>query len=266
MIDGAGYFFRGIAFLLKRPRLWHWAAWPILITAVVFAGVATVALRWLPGFMETYLLPPSNGWWKALYWPLLVVEWILVVVGFLIGFYIVAKLVTAPFYGKLAQRALSELRGAPVMAPGGIWVDGVLPMLNSLRRLVWVLLLLPLSLVPFVGVVVGPIVAAFFFAMEFLDYSLDTVAPPLSFADRRRYAWRHAGASLGFGLVVTLAMAIPVLDLAVMPFAVCAGAIFLHERPWTSVQIRDEGQTPGDGRDARGGAGGAPDAPAVADS
>ena len=264
MIAGAAVFFRGIAFLLKRPRLWHWAVWPILITAVVFAGLAFASTRWLPGLMDAYLLPPSEGWWGALYWPLLIVEWSLIVLGLLIGFYIVAKLVTAPFYGKLAQRTMSELSGAPVEAPGGIWADAVLPMLNSLRRLFWLALLLPLSLIPVVGIVVGPVVAAFFFAMEFLDYSLDTVTPALAFADRRRYAWRHGGAALGFGLVVTLALAIPVLDLVVMPFAVCAGAIFLHERPWRTVQISDEGQTAGDGRDARSRDRNAQDPPSVA--
>lgn len=264
MIDGAAYFFDGLAFLIRRPRLWHWAIWPVLIAAAVFAGLAYAGLRWLPGLMESYLLPPSEGWWAALYWPLLVVEWLLVGLGFLIGFYVAAKLLTAPFYGKLAARTLSELRGSPVETPGGLWADVVLPMLNSLRRLVWVLLLLPLSLIPFVGVVVGPIVAAFFFSMEFLDYALDTVAPPLSFADRRRYAWRHGWATLGFGLAITLGMAVPVLDLAVMPFAVCGGAFFLHDRPWTSVQKEDAGEAPGDGRDARGGPRGAQGAAPVA--
>jgi CysZ protein len=247
VFEGAAYLSRGAGFFLRRPSLWRYAILPILLNVLIFAGLAALTIAYLPRGLDA-ILPNPEGWWNALYWPAVVVAWLLTAIAFLVAFYLTATIVASPFYGRLARRTLSLLRGAPVDAPGGFWADFMLPILNTLRRLGLLLVLLPLSLVPVVGVVFAAIATSFFFALEFLDYSLDSVTPPLHFADRRRYAWTHRWPALGFGFAVTLGMCVPVIDLVVMPWAVVGAAIFFHERPEGVAPVTIGDATPRDGR------------------
>jgi CysZ protein len=227
---GAAYLVRGGAFLLRRPRLWPLVAAPILLNTLIFAALAAAAIVWLPGLLDR-VLPDPVGYKQAIYWPLWVTAWAMIALGFALAFYLSASIVGGPFYGRLSRRILAELRGAPPASPGGLWADLVLPALNTLRRLAWMALLLPLSLIPLVGPVLAFVVAAFFFAMEFLDYPLDTVDPPLPFGARRRWAWGRRWTALGFGAAVTLSMSLPLLDLAMLPVAVAGATLLFHEHP-----------------------------------
>ena len=232
MVEGAAYLFRGTGFFLRHPRLWRYVIYPLIINTLIFAALVVAAILFLPDLLDR-ILPDPEGLKQFLYWPLLVLAWLLIALAFVIAFYFSATLLSAPFYTRLAQQTLGLLRGRAPEMPGGFRADFVVPVLNTIRRLALLLALLPLSLIPVVGVAVAPVITAFFFALEFLDYPIETVSPPQPFSARRRYAWRHRWVSLGFGGIVTVGMMVPLIDLAVMPMAVVGATLWFHERPLT---------------------------------
>ena len=76
---GASDVGRGLSFLLRRPRLWPWAAVPFVLIGLLFAGLAWycwhLSERW---FQAT--LGASETWWSdPLAWVLGLLFWILVV-------------------------------------------------------------------------------------------------------------------------------------------------------------------------------------------
>jgi len=243
VIRGAFYLWRGAGFVLARPILWPLLIWPMLINAAILAALAAAAVLWVPGLLDR-LLPSPSGWGHLLYWPAVVLAWVLVGLLLVLTFYLSAILLAGPFYGRLSQRMLEILRGAPVETPGGLWFNVVAPALNTLRRLGWVVLLMPLSFVPVAGLLVGPIIGSFFVAMEFLDFPLDTLSPPPGFAARRRYAWRHRWEALGFGAMAMVSMAVPLVDLAVAPFAAAGATLFFHEHPEKDVGKSEMSESP----------------------
>lgn len=230
MIRGATTLWRGAGFLMARPALWPLVALPVAVSTAIFALLAWAALRYAPALLDRWLPAPA-GWGHLLYWPGVVAAWMLIALLLLLAFYVGSILLAGPLYGRLALRVLGILRGTPVEGPTGFVANVLRPAANTALRLGLVLLLMPLNFVPVAGIIVGPIVASFFLATEFLDFPFDTLKPPVGFSDRQRYLWRHRRDALGFGAMTLVALAIPVVDLVMIPCAVAGAVLFFHERP-----------------------------------
>lgn len=230
MLSGPGYLARGFT-LMWQPGVRVFVIVPLLINIVAVIGL--FLWLWPPilvtvdGWLE--LLPDWLMWLNFLVWPLV---WLLAILVFCLILTITANLIGAPFNGFLAARVEQNLTGKLPDSGLTVWQEGLQGLVTELRKLLfffmWLIPLLLLSLLLFflpglnalIPVLWG-VFGAYMLALEYVDYPAANHG--LSFAAKRRLLAQNRWLTLGFGGMVTLATALPLLNLLVMPAAV-AGA------------------------------------------
>ncbi|MFA9461886.1 sulfate transporter CysZ [Thiohalorhabdus methylotrophus] len=236
-LTGMGFMAEGFR-IVARPGMRRYAAAPVLVSLVVFLGLAAL-LGWGFDTWMAALLPAGWDWLEWLLWPLFAVAIILVWVFTYIH---LTNLIGAPFNDLLAERVLAETRGTP--HPEGNWSqllrDGARAAANTVAVLVyslrWAIPLLVLTLIPGLNLVAPAlwlVFNAWLLALEYADYPLG--ARGLAFREQRALVARERPAALGFGLAALVATSIPVVNLVAMPAAVAGATRLFAERVGTSA-------------------------------
>ncbi|SFM25197.1 CysZ protein [Ectothiorhodospira mobilis] len=235
-LAGAGYLLRGLRLVIE-PGLRRYVALPLLINALVFAGLLWLAADQFGALVDAILpaLPQWLAWLAGVLWLLFFVA-VAVLVFF--TFSVVANLIAAPFNDLLAEAVERRLSGRGPPGGGGLWqaVKGAPgAMLDELRKLGyfirWALPLLILFLIPGVNLL-APLAWAMFtawmLALEYADYPMGN--HDLRPDHQRRILGRQRWLSLGFGTGVMLATLIPLANFLVMPAAVAGASALWVDR------------------------------------
>lgn len=231
-LSGAHYLREGLE-LATRPGVRPFVLIPLLINSVLFGG----ALWW--GYQQVIWLndkllgwlPSWLDWLSWLLWP---VFFLLALLFIFYGFSIIANLIASPFNGYLAEKTEQLLTGKPLGVENN-WRTILMLVPRSigreLRKLLYYLPLLLgvliLSMIPGINVVAAPlgfVLAAWMMAIQYLDYPLDNHA--MSFAQVKQGARQQRVTSLGFGGAVMLGTMIPLVNLLIMPAAVCGATAY----------------------------------------
>lgn len=228
-LEAALHPLRGLAFLARRPGLWPWAAAAFAVNVVLFTAGIVALVVWLPDLARA-LTPESWPAWTVWISGVLVAAAGLLAVVFL--FTVVGNMVAAPFLDVLAERALRDL--GETLPPGPplprVLLKAVAGQLLKLAILAGIhvplLALLVTPAAPVVPLLSGT-VAAFFLAVEYLEYPLS--ARGLGARARLRYVAGRPGPALGFGAACLLIHLVPLLGYAALPACVC-GAVLLARR------------------------------------
>lgn len=243
--SGPTYLARGFA-LLRERALRRYVVIPILINIVLIVGLLSLVGWELSGWLDTWLagLPGWLAWLENVLW------WIAMVLCTLMFCYVftlLANLIASPFNGMLSARVELLVTGtAPEsgMSLGGEMLDGVTGELRRLRYYVGRAALLGLAslvllFIPVANLAIAPlwfIFGAFMLAFEYLDQPMANRG--LSFNHKmirmRARRWQH----LGFGSVVTLATAVPLANLVVMPAAVIGATLLYLETAEGQTLVR----------------------------
>lgn len=219
-----GYFLQGLK-LLSQKGLKRFVLIPLLINLLLFS----VAFYWLWQLLRQ-MISAIQSWLPAwLHW----LEYLLIplglfslIISFAYSFTLVANIIAAPFNGLLSEKTEALLRGQTISH------TSVKQFLQACPRLLareWQKLcyLLPRAVILFILCwfipVVGPFMwfacSAWFYSLQYLDYPFDN--NNVSF-DLLRAELRKAPAlSLSFGSAAALCSMVPLLNLLVMPAAVC---------------------------------------------
>ena len=238
--EATGFFF-GFTMLARAPGrmreiggLYKLAFIPIVLMAALILSLVIAVLAWTDRLLVCIWAGSEQLWWG--FYGLL---WLVAALAFFVLGYILlmmlAPTIGAPFYDKLSERVELALKGSLPQAPGslaGDWFRAVSHALLSLG--LFVLLMIPtllLHLIPVIGSIVSmglsAILAAFFLSLEFTDSAASRRR--MSYGAKLGFAKRHRWAYLGFGVGVSLLMAIPFGNLLVLPFAVVGGTeLFLE--------------------------------------
>jgi CysZ protein len=186
---------------------------------------------------------PDWAWLQALDWLFWLLYGVVILLMLAYGFVIVANLIGSPFYGYLAELTEKHLTGQEVNPDEG-WAA----LLKDTPRILWrevqkiayylprALGLFIIGLIPVVNLVAALLWFLFnswMMALQYVDYPADN--HKVSFARLRRDLAAQRLSALGFGLPVALAAMVPVLNLVVVPAAVC-GATAYWVRENTSNQ------------------------------
>lgn len=231
---GPAYLARGFA-MLRAPGLRRYVVIPILINVVLIVSLVGLFGWQLDHWLDAWLagLPGWLEWLETLLW------WIgvaLCTLAFCYVFTLLANLIASPFNGLLSAAVERMVTGdAPEsgMSLAGEMLDGVVGELRRLRyylaraALLGVLTVVLLFLPP-ANLAIAPlwfVFGALMLAFEYLDQPMANrgLRFDAKIARLRAHRWRH----FGFGAVVTLATAIPLANLVVMPAAVI-GATLLY--------------------------------------
>lgn len=229
---GFRYFGRGFS-LLTDKGLKRYVALPILINALLMSALIY--------FGGGYLVEKIQGvvdwlpsWLSWLYWLILPIAALTLVSITLYFFSAVLNLVASPFNGLLSEAVEEQKFGAVIP-------DEPIPQLVSrtlgrefkklgyfIPRYIALLIISFIPVVNFISPVLWFVFGAWVLTLQFLDYALDNNGH--SFADLHSALKLQPLTNIGFGLVVALGFMIPILNLFVMPAAVCGATLYWGEQ------------------------------------
>lgn len=231
---GPVYLMRGFN-LIRQRRLRAYVVMPLLINIVLIVAMISLFGWQLDAWLDAWLagLPDWLAWLEAVLW------WIGLVTATLLFCYFftfLATLVASPFNGILSAHVEQYLIGRQPdtdMTLAAEMTDGVVGTVRMLtfslsRACLLGVISLILLFIPVINAVI-PLLwfafGAFMLAFEYLDAPMGNrgLAFQTKLAHMRSRRWRY----IGFGSVVTLLTAIPLVNLVIMPAAV-AGATALY--------------------------------------
>lgn len=217
--------------MLVQPGLRRFVLLPALGNALLFLLASGLALWALEAGLQTWL-PEQAGWLRWVLFPLLVAA---LLIACLFAFTLLGNLLLGPFLGALAAKVNARLGGPPPVAGEGLLKDLMRDARMELRRLGYVLLclggVLVLGLVPGLNLLAAPLglsVAAWLLALEHAAHALGLRQLPLS--EQLGFLRRHRIAALSFGFASMAGLLVPLLNLVLLPAAVCGMTLFIHER------------------------------------
>lgn len=223
--------------LVRMPGIRRFVVLPLLVNILLVGG----AFWWLYGKLGEWIpammsyVPDWLQWLSYLLWPLAVIS-ILLIFGYF--FSTLANWIAAPFNGLLAEQLEARLTGKPLPDTGifGLVKDVPRIMKREWLKLVYylprALLLLILYFIPGVGQTVFPVLwflfSAWMLSIQYNDYPFDN--HKISFSDMKLTLSQEKVRNVQFGTVVSLFTMVPILNLFIMPVAVCGATAMWVER------------------------------------
>ncbi|SIO84982.1 EI24 domain-containing protein [Nocardiopsis sp. JB363] len=238
-LSGVGTLFRGLAIVLRRPRLFFLGALPALITSLLFlAALITLILNMedLVAWATPFAADWGSTWRGLLRGSLalgLLVGSILVMV---VAFTTVTLTLGAPIYDKIAEMVEEEMGGAPE-APEESVLASMARAAGQAIALVAITLVVTigaflLGLIPVVGWILGPVLTAvmggWLLGIELTTSAFDRRGL-LRIRDRHSHMRHRRCRVLGFTIPTYFLMAIPFVAIVVFPAATAGGTILARE-------------------------------------
>jgi CysZ protein len=225
---GVRAFFDG-ARLVRAPGLRRYTWLPLLVSFVIIATGLFVAFGYLTD-LATHLTALLPEWLAFLGFILLPLLYLL---GLLIGawlFALLAVLVASPFLGDLSLAVERQTSGIVPEDGPSLWAGAVGSLGREMRKLGYYLpRLIAVFLVTLIPVVnaAAPVLwfvfGAWIMAIQFCDYPYENRRRP--FHDTLTLLRANRATALGYGSCATLAMAIPLVNLLLIPAAVAGGTL-----------------------------------------
>lgn len=221
---GAGYFIKGFE-LIRTPGIRRFVFIPLSVNLVLFSYAFYYMFLQLEGYMLTLedWLGESFAWLSNFIWPLAIL-FVLVVFSFI--FSSVANWLAAPFNGLLSEKVEALLTDKPLHDGSAFDVVKDIPRTLSrevsklgyyLPRAVGFFLLY--WILPVVGQILWFLFLAWMMAVQYKDYPFDN--HKISFTRMRQALKKRQGLSYSFGITTAVFSMIPIVNLVVMPVAIC---------------------------------------------
>ncbi|ELX8379543.1 sulfate transporter CysZ [Providencia vermicola] len=229
--SGFYYFAQGWR-LVTRPGIKRFVILPLLANIILLGGAFWWLYSKLGGWIDQIMgyVPSWLQWLDYLIWPIAVISILLIFTYF---FSTVANIIAAPFNGWLAEKLESELTGIP--APDGGIIDVAKDVPRMVKRefvrigyyLPRAIGLLILFFIPGIGQTVAPVLwflfGAWMMSIQYCDYPFDNHR--VSFNDMKQALAKDRMNNIQFGGAVSVLMMIPIVNLLIMPVAVCGATL-----------------------------------------
>ncbi|MFT5101722.1 MAG: CysZ protein [Planctomycetaceae bacterium] len=239
-MNGIDCFFEGFR-LVRQPGLRRYVVIPLLINIVVLSAIMFYGM----GQYEI-LLATISGWlpdWLSFLAG--IISFLTAVIVFAIGIYlftIIANIIASPFNSLLSEKVEELLvPGLVRESPGILTILGrsvareVSKLLYLLPRLLGLLLF---SVIPGVNAfapLVWILFGAWMMAVQYADYGADN--NQLSLPKLRDRLSQSKLQALLFGLIVYFLLAIPIVNLFLIPIAVAGGTVLWVKHLSTGVNL-----------------------------
>ncbi|WP_373082008.1 sulfate transporter CysZ [Zhongshania sp.] len=233
-LSGPDYLLRGFK-MLSQPGIRLFVAIPLLINILIFGAFTTLTLEAMSGWINQVIewLPSWLDFLRWVLWPLAVIL-VLAIVMYI--FSTVANIIASPFNGLLSEKVEEMLTGEEVAGRETIAM-AIASFPKSIGRecqkLFYYLGFAILTLIA--SFVISPLAPLLWFALNawmmalaYCDYPMDN--HKLSFKEARTRISSQRGSSFSFGALVMLGTMVPILNLIIMPAAVCGGTLMWVER------------------------------------
>ena len=222
--QGFQYFLAGFN-LINTKGLKRFVLIPLLINVLLFGSSLFFIYDWLTqGFSYLNdLLPTWLSWLEWLLWPIAIFT---ILFSYTSIFSIITNFIAAPFNGLLSEKVELHLTGKAInddkildtikdvprmIAREGTKLVYYLPRAIGFFLLLWFL--------PIFGQVLWVLFTCWMFSVQYQDFAFDN--HKIHFRETRQQLKQNQGLSYGFGFAVLIFTTIPLLNLLVMPVAVC---------------------------------------------
>lgn len=229
---GIRYFGRGFS-LLSNKGLKRFVALPILINALLMTALIYFGGGYLVEKIQ-WVIDWLPSWLSWLYWLILPIAALTLISITLYFFSAILNLIASPFNGLLSEAVETKITGSviPDEAMGQLVARTLQREIKKLGYFIPRYLgLLVISFIPVINVV-SPVLwfifGAWVLTLQYLDYALDNNGH--SFDDLHKALKLQPLTTFGFGFVVALGFMIPVVNLFVMPAAVCGATLYWSEQ------------------------------------
>ncbi len=222
--NGAGYFFKGFE-LIRLKGIRRFIFIPLTINLVLFSYAFYYLFMQVDYYMSFLdaMIPQWLSWISYLIWPLAIIS-LLIIFSFI--FSTAANWIAAPFNGLLSEKMEALLTGQP--SDDADFKDVVKDIPRTLSR-EWSKLAyyLPRAIgffiiswfVPVIGQIIWFLFVAWMMAVQYKDYPFDN--HKISFNQAKQALKERQGLSYSFGISVAIFSMIPIINLIVMPVAIC---------------------------------------------
>jgi CysZ protein len=225
--------------LIMQPGLRQYVIMPLLINIIVLSVFIAYGIAQYDEWMA-YIADSLPEWAAFLTWIIGVLGILVGIAILLYGFTIVANIIAAPFNAILSVKVEEHLLGRPLESSTPFAVIAVRSVGRELVKVLYylprLLGLLVISVIPVVNVI-APVLwilfGAWMMTVQYTDYSADN--NEVSFSELRRRLRGSKLDALLFGILVYAVVAIPLLNLVLIPAAVAGGTVF-----WVENLISDE--------------------------
>ncbi len=243
--SGISYIVQGFH-LITQPGLRLFVMIPLIANVLLFGAAFIYLYQQLGSWISDIIsyLPSWLDWLSWLIWPSAIIV-ILMVFGF--TFSIIGNWIAAPFNGLLAEKVEQHLCGKTIEEMSLVDLIKDLPRIFSreLQKLVYwlpkALGLLLLFLIPAIGQTVAPILwflfSAWMMSIQYIDYPFDNNR--IAFTSMREQLKQDRIRNSGFGAIVLFCSTVPLLNLIIMPVAVC-GATAIWVDSYRELMIEDQ--------------------------
>lgn len=232
---GLHYFLEGFS-IMMQPGLKRFVFLPIVVNIFILGGAFIWLYFQIDGWIAAILdyLPNWLHWLHFILWPLILFS-IVLVFGYF--FSTVANIIASPFNSLLAEKVEEERSGVPAADLSWAAFAKDIPRMihRELVRLGYylprALLILVLSFIPVINIV-APVLwfvfASWMMVIQYCDYAFDN--HKISFPDMKNRLGKDRLFNLPFGALVSLLTMIPIINLFIMPAAVCGATAMWVDR------------------------------------
>lgn len=225
--------------LLLHPGLKRYVAGPLVVGFALFGSVFFWAASAVPQLQNQFELWIANNVWEWLASVLMYASWLfwpifIIIAYFLIAYTLVSvvNIIAAPFNALLSEKVEQVLGYPSADTPEGATAFmASIPrtLLREIRKFIstlkWLVLLFILLFIPFLNIL-SLLIGAWLMAIQYLDIPADN--HQLSFMDFLKTLKTQKIKATAFGLTVMLVSLIPVLNLLLVPAAICASTVLWH--------------------------------------
>lgn len=231
--DGIRFFFKGFS-LVNQKGIKRFVIVPLAVNFVLF----TLALMYLIeqlGVQVEWIREQIPSWLSWIEFLLFPIALFVILLLFSLVFSSVANWLAAPFNGVLAERVEQKLTGVAPSQDSFMAVIKAIPhtLVREWRKLLY---FIPRFIgyfiigwfFPVVGQIVWFLFIAWTLAIQYCDYAFDNNKVPF---DHMRHVLRqNKAACFGFGGAVSIFTMVPILNLIVMPVAICGATAMWVEK------------------------------------
>ncbi|MDR0217795.1 MAG: sulfate transporter CysZ [Enterobacteriaceae bacterium] len=223
--------------LVTLPGIKRFVLLPLLANMLLIGGSFWWLYQRLGDWIQWTLskIPDWMQWLSYLLWPLAVISIMLIFTYF---FSTLANFIASPFNGLLAEKLEAKLTGQPAPDTGIFDLIKDTPRILK-REVVKILYYIPRAIVllllyfiPAIGQTVAPIIwfifSAWMLAIQYCDYPFDN--HKVSFGNMRNALRQDKIDNFQFGALVSILTMIPVINLFIMPIAVCGATAMWVDR------------------------------------
>lgn len=225
MISAISLLLKGLQ-LLTTPALRPFVILPIVVNLILYS-VALVLGYFYLHHLVVQMIPTWLHWLTWLIYPLFFITFGLI--GFF-TFSLIANLIAAPFYAKLAEKTLHVIGASlpEIVQPSAkeVWFSELQRLRYSLTHTLPLLIVFVIPVVNLIAPVLWFGFSAWCVALEFFGYAQENRG--VLFAEQQAQLKTMKLQALSFGGLVMLGQSLPVLNIVIAPAAVIAATLQLQ--------------------------------------